>query len=88
MPTSEQGDQPVLPAVLADGGDSAEESSEDAGEGERRAGQQQGRRQPVGDFVQDRAVENVGAAKVAVQNIADPDQVLLGKRAVESELGV
>ena len=80
------GDQLVLPAVLPDGGDDAEEDAEDAGEDERRAGKEKRRIEALPELDDDRLVEDVGAAEIAGQDVADPDQVLLGQRPVEAEL--
>ena len=73
----EEGDDAVGPAELADGRDDAGEKPEDRADDERGAGEDQRRAEAFEHFVEHRAVEDVGAAEIAVQQIAEPDQVLL-----------
>jgi hypothetical protein len=55
---------------------------------ERGAREDQRRREPVEHLVEHRAVERERPPEVALQHVAEPDQVLLRQRPVEPELPV
>ncbi len=72
--------QPVAPG----GGQHAEADAHQRAEDHRGHHQLQGRRQPLRDIGQDRALGAEGDPEIALDQIADIDQILLGQAAVEA----
>ena len=65
----------VDPAVAAHGGEDAERDADDEGEEEGDGRQFEGGGRVVGDVLQHRAVRGDGDAKIAVQQIAQENEV-------------
>ena len=79
---------PVGPPVLSDGRHHPRQQAEHRTDDQRGPGQHQGCGKTLEDLVDYRPVEIVGAAKVALQEIGKPDEVLLDQAAVQAELGL
>ena len=64
----------------------AERNADRGGEQQRQAGEPRGDRNARQDFVERRLLRDIGIAEVAVQQAADPVQILHDDRLVEPEL--
>ena len=80
------GDRAIRRPVGAACRDRPQPDAGDRGPDERQTHEQERRRHPIRDDVEDRAPLHVGEAKVAVERAADVDRELLGEWAVQTEL--
>ena len=72
-----EGDELVGPTELADRRDDTCEKTDDRAEDERHAGKDKRRLEPFQHLVEDRTIERKGATEVSLEDIPDPDEVLL-----------
>ncbi len=83
---AEKGQTVIAEAVLVRRRIDPDRKRDDVGEDDRRERHQKRQQQPIADHLVDRQVVEEGIAHVAVQQPADPVQVLLPQRLVEAVL--
>lgn len=73
---------------MPDSRDNTGEKADDRTQDERDAGKDEGGAETLEDFVQHGSVQRIGSAEITLQHIADPDQVLLNQRLIETEVSI
>ncbi len=73
----DEGQDLVGPAILPGGGPDADQQAEDGAQDQRCARQDQGCREPLQNLVEHRAVQGIGPTEIALEHVAEPDEILL-----------
>ena len=81
-----EGEPLVGPAILLHRRDDTSQQAENGTKHKRGPSQNEGRGKTLQHFIKNGSVERVGAAKIPLKHVAQPDEILLHHRLVEAQI--